>query len=80
MAGPAPIFFYFLGIILGLAGLTVLLLGLAGAGLTLAYNYRVEDFMLAAMILVGATSVGVVLIYCANRAIGRGNSTPTDVP
>jgi hypothetical protein len=72
------IFLYAVGIILGLGGIAVLLLGLAGAGFMLALSdYSVRDLMFAAMILVVATSVGVALIYGANRAIGRANATPT---
>ena len=81
MTGPAPIVLYVLGVILGLAGLAVILLGLAGTGLTLAYsNYRAQEFVLAAIIFVVALSVGVALIYCANRVIARANSTSSDAP
>ena len=81
MTRPNQVILYVLGIILGLGGLAILLLGLGGAVVMLAYSdYRVQDIMLVAVIVVVATSVGVALIYCANRAIDRANVTPTDAP
>jgi hypothetical protein len=73
------IIWYSLGIILGLAGIAVLLLGSGFAALVLSFSpYRIQDFLFSATILVVAVSVGIALIYGANRAIDRANARLKD--